>query len=299
MILSELSNGLAELVAQVLPSTGIVTGRARDFSASAGSAWMFDAELLVTNHHVVADLQPPIHVRLPHHPVLPATLVGTDPVTDLAVLRIASDVAPPLLTRATEPRLGELCLTFGSPLGEYPESVSLGVVSGVHRSTAGPGGRPIEDMIQTDAAINAGNSGGPLIGVDGRLIGVNDCIRSDAQNIGFAIPAASVADTVPEIVEHGTVVRASLGISVATKLVERGGRQVELLAVTSVRATHNGDLRQGDVLLALNGSDIQRRADLLRLLRRDLVGTAVEAQILRDGKVARSRVVPSAMKPPP
>ena len=285
-LLHSLSRELEELAERIVPSTAIVTGQLRDFSEASGSGWLYDRVHLVTNFHVVDGLEEPVHVRMPGHPHIEVTVVGMDSLTDLAVLALPEPTAEPLAVRDREPSLGELCFAFGSPLGQYPESMTLGIVSGLHRRIDSPGGRTIEDVVQTDAAINHGNSGGPLVDVGGYVIGVNDAGIDDADNIGFAIPAATVNDIVPELLKHSSIVRASLGLSVATRVVEFKDRQEERPVVTTVRSSTTGPFKPGDVLLRIGDRDVHRRGDLFRILRRDLIDQDVPVEVWRDGQPA-------------
>ncbi len=294
-MLAGFSDELAALVARVLPSTATVTGQTRDLDRTSGSAWVVDETHLVTNEHVVAGLEvvfvrrgaatpPAVASSAPHRR---ARLVGSDAVTDLAVLELADHGAAPLPLRAEPPRLGELCLAVGSHLATYPETVTSGLVSGLHRSIRSPAGRPIDDVIQTDAAMNPGCSGGPLLDATGRVLGVNSAGVDVAANVGFAIPAATVADIVPELLAHGEVVRPALGITVAAHAVDLDGSRQARLVVTAVRSagpSTPAGFAVGDVLLSVDGRVVRTRADLVRLLRRDLVGRSVPADVLRHGQ---------------
>jgi serine protease Do len=287
---------LTRLARSVVPATAIITGQLRDFSESAGSGWLYDPSHLVTNFHVVDGLTEPIHVRMPGESQIKVQLVGTDPATDLAVLAVPSPVAPPLSIRLDEPALGELCFAFGSPLGQYPESMSMGIVSGLHRRIDWLGNHAIEDVIQTDAAINHGNSGGPLVDVEGKVIGVNSAGATDAQNINWAIPAITVADIVPELIMHGSIQRASLGLTVSAQVVEVGDRRGERVVVSAVKARTAGPFEAGDVLLRVNDKEIWRRGDLLRALRRELIGRRVEVDIWRKGSAKRLSCSPFELR---
>lgn len=300
-MLTGLSDELAALVARVLPSTATVTGQTRDLDRTSGSAWVVDEAHLVTNEHVVAGLEVvfvrrggaagPAGASDARHQR--ARLVGADPVTDLAVLELVDHGATPLPLRAQPPRLGELCFAVGSHLGTYPETVTAGLVSGLHRSIRSPAGRPIDDVVQTDAAMNPGCSGGPLLDAAGQVLGVTSAGVDVAANVGFAIPAATVADIVPELLEHGEVVRPALGITVAAHAVELDGAPQARLVVTAIRTPAPGTapgtappdgFAVGDVLLAVAGRPVRTRGDLVRLLRRDLVGRAVPVEVLRHGQ---------------
>jgi S1-C subfamily serine protease len=291
-LLAVLNDEITTLAGAVVPSTAIVTGQTKDFGAASGSAWLCDDRHLVTNHHVVEGLVAPIWVRFPACSETEAELVGSDPLTDLAVLRVSPHTALPLQLRQHPPRLGELCFAFGSPLGEFPESVAFGIVSGLKRSLPSPGGRAIYDVIQTDCAINPGNSGGPLVGIDQRVLGVNTAVISGAEGIGFAVPADVVADIIAELITHGSIERASLGVSVATRPVGGGDR----LVITSVRASAAGPFQQGDVLLQVGQHKIASREDLLRVLRRDMVEQPVQVEVLREEQGVSFECRPSRLR---
>lgn len=202
-LLRQFSDEIIELAERVVLSTAIVKGQTRDFDEGSGSAFLYDVEHLVTNNHVVEGMVDPIHVQLPGARQTEARVVGRDPLTDLAVLRFDPQPAEPLLISARGARLGELCFAFGSPLGEFPESISIGIVSGLKRSLPTGDKQAIFDVIQTDAAINPGNSGGPLVNVDGLVIGVNTAAIPEADGIGFAVPADTVAEVVQELITYG------------------------------------------------------------------------------------------------
>lgn len=282
-VLSALSEEIAELAESVVRSTAIVTGQTRDFGESSGSAWLYDAQHLVTNNHVVDGLVEPVWVRFPDSQESRVAIIGRDPLTDLAVLRIGEQPSPPLSLRQEPARLGELCFALGSPLGQFPESMSFGIVSGLKRSLPTSGGRAIYDIIQTDCAINPGNSGGPLVSVDGMVLGVNTAVISGAEGIGFAVPADTVADIVPELLTHGVIQRASLGVNVAARRVAPAD-SIDRLVVTAVRSTAAGPFEKGDVLLAVGDYDVRTHQDLVRVLRRDMLDREVPVWVSRQGR---------------
>lgn len=291
-LLGSMNEEIVALVDQTVQSTAIVTGQTRDFNEGSGSAWLLSSSYLVTNNHVVEHMVEPIWVRMPNQDEIRATLVGRDELTDLAVLRIPENHVTPLELRQSPPRLGEICLAFGSPLGVFPESVSLGIVSGLSRSLPATGGRAIHDVIQTDCAINPGNSGGPLVGVDGRVIGVNTAIRNDAAGIGFAVPADTISLIVPELIQHGGIERASVGVSVANRKLQGDRAGVQRIVVTGTRSNTAGDLRRGDVLLAIGGFGVRKYSDITRILGRDMIGANVSVMVWRDGAEVEVLCVP-------
>ncbi len=297
-LLRQFSDELTHLAQRVVRSTATVTGQIRDLSEAGGSAWLYDAEHLVTNNHVVGDLVGPIRVQFADAAESLALVVGSDPLTDLAVLRVDRQVVEPLQLSDQQPRLGELCLAVGSPLGEFPESISIGIVSGLKRSIPTSIGRAIYDVIQTDCTINPGNSGGPLVNVDGKVIGVNTMSVADADNINFAISADVVADIVGELLTHGTIERASLGISVALRQVP-GLPEGEGLVVTAVRSDAAGPLERGDVLLRLGSRPLSNQHDLLRALRRDTANRKIEVRVWRDGRELSLMCLPRSHRKAP
>ena len=293
-LLQGLSDELIALASWVVPSTVIVTGQTKDFDQASGSAWLYDEGHLVTNHHVVEHLEV-VFVRFPGLRQERAELVGADPLTDLAVLRVVGVGGRPLRMRELPARLGELCFAFGSPLGQYPESMSAGIVSGLRRRLHRPG-RGIEDVLQIDAAINPGNSGGPLVDASGQVIGVNTAGHDNADNIGFAVPAATVALVAPELIEHGSVERASLGVSVVTRTVERDGQREQRLAVSNLRAECSGPFQVDDHILRVAGREVGSRGDLFAALRRELIEQDTEVEVWRDGRVTVVRCQPGRLK---
>lgn len=290
-VLRQFSTEIADLAARVSASTATITGLTRNFDEPTGSAWLYDHEHLVTNNHVVDDLLDPIEVRLPEQGATQAMVVGRDPLTDLAVLRVDRQSTAPLKLSSGPTRLGELCLALGSPLGDFPESISIGIVSGLKRSLPTADKTAIFDVIQTDCAINPGNSGGPLVNVDGLVIGVNTAGISDADGIGFAVPADTVADIVPELLSHGHIQRASLGIGVALRRVEALPNG-EGLVVTSVGEKAAGPFERGDVLLTIDDRRVRNQNELLRALRRQVADRKIQITVLRGGENISVTTIP-------
>lgn len=295
-LLRQFSDEIVTLAERVVQSTALVTGQTSDFEEVSGSAWLYDAEHLITNHHVVEDLVDPIYVQLPGGAPTQAWVIGSDPLTDLAVLRTDPQSSLPLPISDQGARLGELCFAFGSPLGRYPESLSIGIVSGLKRSIPTGDRQAIFDVIQTDAAINPGNSGGPLVNTDGLVIGVNTQIDIEAKwGIGFAVPAETIAEVARELLTSGSVERASLGVTVARKSV-KGTPTGHALVITALRNNPAGPLREGDVLLAIGGREIATQNDLLRALRRDVANRRIQVVVLRDGKEVSVECLPWSLR---
>ncbi len=297
--LEGLSDELALLVARVLPCSAAISGMTRDFSEAAGSGFLFDdAGHLVTSSHVVEGLEPPLWIGLVDAPHTEASVLGMDPLTDVAVLQLTEYPKRHLRMRERPPRLGELCMALGSPFGMYRESVSLGVVSGLGRSLPQGGRRPIENAIQTDVAMNPGNSGGPLIDVRGEVLGINMCVDPRGQEIGFAVPADTVGSVARELIVYGRIERAALGVAVAAQVVELAAGLGHRLMVTEVRGNVAGDLRPGDVLLRIAGRAVANRGDLFRLLSRECIGQPIDVELLRDGRCTTVSVRPGRLADP-
>ena len=290
--LAAFSDEITALVTSVVRSTATISGQNRNFEASRGSAWLYKPDTLVTNNHVVWDFVPPITAKMADGSEVKATLVGRDPLTDLAVLNIPKQDAPFLQVRPTSARLGELCFAIGTPHG-YAQSVSIGIVSGLRRNLPAPGNKAIFDVIQTDCAINHGNSGGPLIDVSGAVIGVNFATESQSDGIGWAIPGETVSDIASELITHGVIDRASLGISVSTRA---GAGTSGQLVVTDVGSAPAGDLRTGDVLLQIGPHELRDEKDLVQILRRDLIDKEVPVLVSRNGQRMNIAVTPAKMK---
>ena len=296
--LERLSDELVALVARVVPAVVALFGSGRGATSSGSGFLIDDRGHVVTNYHVVQGMDPVFHTILHAGLRGSATLLGSDPMTDLALLRLhESDGLPALVLREAPARLGEICIGLGSPFGMYPESVAMGVVSGVARTLDQEGYRPIDRAIQTDVAINPGNSGGPLVDVRGDVIGVNKSVDTRGQGIGFAIPADTTRWVVEQLKAEGTVVRAALGVSVVRKTVEvDGGPRVGLEVIRVGPTGSRNGLAEGDVLLAVAGLAVDEAGDLHRILTRDLIDRPTDLEILRAGTVQHLSVRPSRLE---
>ena len=294
-LLRQFSDAIVALADQVVQSTATVSGQTDDFDEFTGSAWLYDPEHLITNNHVVDDLVDPIHVQLPGGAPTQAWVIGKDALTDLAVLRTDAQSAPPLQLSRIGARLGEVCFAFGCPLGSYPESMSIGIVSGLKRSISAGDRQSIFDVIQTDAAINPGNSGGPLVNSDGQVIGVNTQIDGRANwGIGFAVPAETVAEVASELIVHGAVERASLGVTVARRATNSLAGHA--LVITGLRNNPAGSLQEGDVLLTVGDREVVTQNDLLRALRRDVANRRIQVVVLRGGQEVSVECLPRSIR---
>jgi S1-C subfamily serine protease len=269
----------------------------RGESAGAGSAVAISADgLLVTCAHVVEGARHGV-AGFSDGRELPATVVGSDPLSDLAVLRTDDGALEPArLGEAERLRVGQLVVAIGNPQG-FASSVTAGVVSGLGRSLpTGPRGGPrriVENVIQTDAALNPGNSGGALVDGQGAVVGINVALAG--VGLGLAVPINDASRAiVAALIRDGRVRRAHLGAAVAPRrlppsaaqrLDRAGGVQVMAL-VDGGPAEHAGIVR-GDLLLELDGEPVADATDLQRLMVSERIGSTVAAVVLRDGRPRR------------
>jgi S1-C subfamily serine protease len=245
---------------------------------------------IVTNSHVVEETTA-IEVSLADGPTYPAELIGQDPATDLAVLRVSASGLPiARLGDSDKLRAGQMVIAIGNPLG-FQSTVTAGVISALGRSLRSRSGRLIENIIQTDAALNPGNSGGPLVDSRGLVIGINTAIIQFAQGICFAIPVNTVRWVVSLLIREGKVVRGFLGISGQIVLLPvRVTRYfhllhntgVQVLGVTPNSPAYIAGLKEGDVIIALDEKAIASIDDIHRFLTREAIGKKLEITLLRD-----------------
>jgi len=262
--------------------------------------------LILTNNHVVG---PNFRVKVTSAEgmSLTARVVGVDPDTDLALVRVNENVALPSAPLGDSKllRRGQLVIAIGNPLG-FESTVTAGVVSALGRSLRASNGRLIDDLIQTDAALNPGNSGGPLVASHGEVVGINTAIILGAQGICFAIAANTAKYVLGELVRHGRVRRAFIGIAAAQTALPRrlrhqaGLEQASAVMVASVETgspAAAAGIRAGDVILAIDGRTVTGADDLVRLLTGDQIGHAIEIEVLRDAKVSQASLVPQERPP--
>jgi S1-C subfamily serine protease len=276
--------------------------------AGTGSGFVWDNKgNIVTNFHVIREGNA-ARVTLDDHTTYNAKLVGHSADKDLAVLHIdvPDDKLRPLPRGSSSSLVvGQIALAIGNPFG-LDHTLSTGVVSGLEREITSATGRPIFGVIQTDAAINPGNSGGPLLDSGGRLIGVNTAIVSPSgtsAGVGFAVPVDIVERIVPQLIDHGRVVRPGLGIGMDPQLnratgidgvlilnVSPGGAAEEAGLRPTTRDAESGRIVLGDVIVAVDGVPVHDQSDLFRRLDDKQVGDRVELTIKREGKEKRVSV---------
>ena len=270
-----------------------------------GAAWVYDGGTLVTNEHVVRG-DGEVYARFPEGGWLDASVVGTDVYSDLAVLRVddVPQAATPLALRETDPKIGAEVVAIGNPFG-FSGSVTAGIVSGVDRTLRGPSDFSIPAAIQTDAPLNPGNSGGPLVGLDGRVVAVVNSGGGD--NIGFGISAALARRVLPALRDSGSYEYSYLGVrlqSVGPLLaqandVDRGtgvyvaevvpdGPSDGVLQGSSGETTVDGVSgvpTGGDVIVGINGTPIREEQALASVLALETrPGETISVTLLRDGE---------------
>jgi S1-C subfamily serine protease len=253
---------------------------------------------VLTNEHVVQRAQS-VRVAFVDGRSATAVVVGRDPSTDLAVLRAHTTGLPHATLLDAPPRVGQLVVAVGNPLG-FESTVSAGVVSALGRSLRSRHGRLIEGVVQHTAALNPGNSGGPLVDAGGRVVGVNTAIIAMAQGIGFAVPATTAQWVLTEILTQGRVRRAYLGISGRDRPLDR--RLVRALGLPAMRAVEvmgrdedgpasTADLRAGDLIVAVNDVPVDGMDALYRLVSRSF-GTALTLHVVRRTRSLRIELTP-------
>ncbi|MEM9373475.1 MAG: trypsin-like peptidase domain-containing protein [Planctomycetota bacterium] len=323
-ILRRIDRAVAAIADSVNP--GVVhietSGRGRG-SASSGAGWVFDTRgHIITNAHVVGRSRR-ISVEFSDGSVRQGRLVGTDIYTDIAVLQVdrGNGLFPIMRSAARLPRVGERVYAFGSPFG-FKFSMSEGIVSGLGRSTPGssiPGG--YTNYIQTDAAVNPGNSGGPLVNTDGHVVGMNVAIATaqsigaapdesggDSAGISFAIPLGTIEPIVDQLIEYGEVSRGYLGIRFGgaprtdgiERVVFEDGSTMTGVRVSGVVPDGPSDqagLRADDVIVSVEGSPILTSESLVSLISSGRPGDSVDVKVWREGLMRSMTVVLAPILP--
>ena len=269
----------------------------------SGSGFVFTPDgFILTNSHVVRGggrgrgaprAAEKVRVRFPDGRTGPAQVVGDDPDTDVAVIRTElAGLTPAPLGNSRSLKVGQLVIAIGNPLG-FQSSVTAGVVSALGRSLRSTTGRLVDDVIQTDAALNPGNSGGPLVNSRGEVVGINTAVILPAQGICFAVGISTAADVAVELMRHGWIRRGYLGISgqnvpLPRALVRRHDLDQERgVLVTSVEdggPADKADVLPGDIIIAFDGKPLAGLDDIHRLLIGDRIGVASTLVLLRGAE---------------
>jgi S1-C subfamily serine protease len=270
--------------------------RGRELSqeaAGSGSGFIFTPDgLIATNSHVVSGAME-IGVTLNDGRMMQADLIGDDPDTDLAVVRVAGHKLPAVrLGESRGLRVGQLVVAIGNPYG-FQCTITAGVVSALGRSLRSQNGRLMDDVIQTDAALNPGNSGGPLVSSNGQVIGVNTAVILPAQGICFATAIDTAKVTLSQLLRHGRVRRARLGIAgqnivLPRRMVRHHGLEresaVQAASIERGGPASRAGLEQGDIIVGFAGQAIAGFDDLHRLLTEEKLGERVPVTVLRRGQ---------------
>jgi serine protease Do len=265
---------------------------------------------IVTNKHVVADEEAEYTVMMNDESKYDAEVVARDPTTDFAVLKIEGKDFPTIeLGDSDELKVGQTVIAIGNALGEFRNTVSVGVISGLSRSITasgfGFGSEHLVGVIQTDASINHGNSGGPLLNLAGQVIGINTAIAQDAQNIGFAIPINEVKNSIESVKEHGKIIRPWLGVryiminkSIAESnkldvdygaLIIRGEEKTDLAVIPGSPADKVG-LVENDIILEVNGEKIDQDYPLMKAIAKFKPGDEITLKVLHKGEEKEVKV---------
>lgn len=304
-LLRAMSDEVAAMVESVGPAVLHVRAiRGRSGRLAAGSGVLLSPDgYALTNSHVVHG-GAGFEAELSDGRTLLADLVGEDPATDLALLHLATPGGLPhaQLADSNRVRVGDVAIAVGSPFG-LARTVTLGIVSALGRTLPSQApGRAIEGVIQTDAPLNPGNSGGPLLDASGKVIGINTAAIPVAQGLCFAVPSNTASFVLAELLAHGHVRRAWLGIRVQEVLLPRAvaaelglpqARALALLELDPHGPAAAGGLRRRDLLLSLNGQPLASASDLQRLLDGQAIGRPQEVALLRGRERLRLQVQPA------
>jgi|SRR5262245_55932837 len=267
----------------------------------SGSGFIFTPDgFILTNSHVV-DQASEIAVTLPDGRHSEAQLIGSDPDTDLAVLRInMSNLIPVILGDSQKIRVGQLVIAIGNPYG-FQYSVTAGVISALSRSIRTPSGRSIDNIIQTDAALNPGNSGGPLVNSRGEVIGVNTAVILPAQGICLAIAINTAKFVAGQLIKEGRIRRSYIGVAgqdvpLHRRLVRHFNLSVEtcvlVVTIESDSPAAKAGLREGDLIIQYDGQPIAGIGDLHRLLTDQRVGVRSKLTVIRQSEIMELDIIP-------
>lgn len=267
---------------------------------SLGSGFIINKDgYIITNDHVVRDAES-IQVKLSNEAVYSGKVIGSDPKTDIAVIKINAKESLPaaVLGDSDKLQVGQWAIAIGNPFG-LDRTVTVGVISATGRANMGI--ETYEDFIQTDASINPGNSGGPLLNVYGEVIGINTAIVAAGQGIGFAIPINMAKEVISHLISKGTVTRGWLGVSIqpVTEEVAQSfglskARGALVNDVVAGGPAEKAGIRQGDVISRFNGTDIKDVRQLQRIVANTPIGKPVEVELFREGKPLKLSLTPAS-----
>lgn len=271
----------------------------------SGSGFVISTDgYIVTNNHVIEDAIS-IKAGFADGLELNTTLIGTDPSTDIAVLKVYDgDLKVLQFANSDLLEAGQIAIAIGNPMG-LQHTVTTGVVSALGRTLRANNGRLIDDVIQTDAALNPGNSGGPLVNSEGKVIGVNTAVISAAQGLCFAVSSNLAAHVAGQLIMHGKVKRAQLGVAAqplnltqrmigANQLKTKTGVYVyEILPDINV---YNNELKVGDIIVEFENNPIATVDNLHKYLQEEVIGKKINLSVLRGGRKQNITVIPGELK---
>jgi S1-C subfamily serine protease len=292
---------VAELLGPAVVNLRAVADGSGRRGGGSGSGFLFTPDgFLVTNHHVVRGAGR-LRVRLNDGREVSGRVVGADPWTDVAIVHAdASGLPHAQLGESTGLRVGQLVVAIGSPFG-FDSTVTAGVISALGRTLRSITGHLVDNVIQTDAALNPGNSGGPLLDSRGRVIGINTAVIQSAQGICFAIPINMAKRIIPQLMQHGRVVRGYLGLHgrdvplarhIARSYSLKQETGVEVVDLEPAGPASQAGMVEGDLIIALGDEPVATIDDLQRRLSEVPVGIPAEIILLRDGRRLARFVVP-------
>jgi len=296
---------VAEAVVHIQVQKPATDRRGVKLTPASGSGFIISTDgFVVTNHHVIEQARE-IRVSLADGQTVNAELKGADPSTDIAVLKIDVSGLKALSFADSESlQPGQIAIAIGNPLG-LQHTVTAGVVSALGRTLRASNGRLIDDIIQTDASLNPGNSGGPLVNSLGQVIGVNTATIASAQGLCFAVSSNLAAFVAGKLIMEGRVKRAYLGI--AGQLVNLTGRMIAanrlekptgvyVYEVVPDQPVYNNEIRTGDIIVSFNDHAVGTVDELHQQLHADVIGRSVQVEVLRNGRKMGLTVKPGEMR---
>jgi S1-C subfamily serine protease len=278
-----------------------VTNEKQRGSGASGSGFIISSDgFIITNHHVVNNAHE-LHVTLDDGTILKGELRGSDASTDIAVIKIDGRSFKALSFADSDKLVpGQIAIAIGNPYG-LQQTVTAGVVSAIGRSLRAQNGRLIDDVIQTDASLNPGNSGGPLLNADGHVIGVNTAIIPSAQGICFAVSSNLASYVAGQLIIKGKVNRALIGIAGQTVNITPRMREynritnktgIFVFEVMKINALNYRKIHYGDIIVQFNGKPVESIDGLFRHLTEDIIGMPVQIGFLREGKLMQEVIIP-------
>jgi len=276
--------------------------RGKEIIAGSGSGFVFSSDgFILTNAHVISNAGK-INVTLLDGEVYMGEVTGKDTDADIAIIKIfGSGYTPAKLGSSTDLKIGQFVIAIGNPYG-YQHSVSVGVISGVGRTMRTPDGHLIDNILQSDAAMNPGNSGGPMIDTRGEVIGINTAIIPSAQGLSFSIGIDSVKDIAKYLIRDGKVLKAYLGLIIHEVEINPRIRNFHRLTsnkglliagVENLSPASRSDLREGDIIIEFNGGAVEGSSDLTRhLVGGDLILKETVIKLLRQTNLMEIGIIP-------